>query len=48
MTACGCGGWVLFMFKRIGLATAPRVDEIARFSGRTLVHEPKTCLVFCI
>ena len=29
MTACGCGGWALFMFNRIGLATAPRADEIA-------------------
>ena len=29
MTACGRGGWALFMFNRIGLATAPRADEIA-------------------
>ena len=29
MKACGCGGWALFMFNRIGLATAPRADEIA-------------------
>ena len=24
------------------------VDDTRRFSGRTLTHEPKTCLVFCI
>ena len=29
MKACGRGGWALFMFNRIGLATAPRADEIA-------------------
>ena len=29
MKACGRGGWTLFMFNRIGLATAPRADEIA-------------------
>ena len=29
MKACGRGGWALFMFNRIGLATAPRTDEIA-------------------
>ena len=35
MTACGCGGWALFMFNRIGLATAPRADEIAPAVTRT-------------
>ena len=29
MKACGRGGWALFMFNRIGLATDPRADEIA-------------------
>ena len=29
MTACGRGGLALFMFNCIGLATAPRADEIA-------------------
>ena len=30
MKACGRGGWALFMFSRIELATAPRADEIAQ------------------
>ena len=34
MTACGRGRWALFMFNRIALATASRVDEIAPAATR--------------
>ena len=49
MKACGRGGWALFMFNCIGLATAPRVDEIAPAVTRaqTLLSFPYWNLTTC-
>ena len=40
MMACGRGGWALCMFNSIGLATAPRADEIAPAVTRAQTQSP--------